>query len=59
MATVEWWRLIESSGYHFCKARGGFALFDEDDRKEVQGTWAPTTGESVWLAVKALDLKEN
>lgn len=59
MTTMEWHKYIEGAGFQFCKARDGWALFDEDNRLELQGTWARTKGESVWLAVDKLGLKEN
>lgn len=59
MTTWQWHNLIEDSGFQFCKAREGWALFDEDDRTEVPGTWARTKGDAVWLAVDKLELKEK
>lgn len=59
VTTWQWHTLIEESGFQFCKARDGWALFDEDNRQEVPGTWGRTKGDAVWLAVTALGLKEN
>lgn len=59
MTTWQWHNHIEDSGFQFCKAREGYALFDADNRQEVPGTWARTKGDAVWLAVDKLELKEK
>lgn len=54
MTTREVRDAIEASGFQFCRCDGGWALFDDDTRREVDGTRAKSLGDAIWLAADKL-----
>lgn len=50
---------VEAVGYQFLRDDTGWALYDLDDRSEVQGTRALTYGDSIWAAASALGLEHE
>ena len=57
-ATVAMRDRIEDAGYHFLKDGSGWALYDLDDRSEVDGTRSTTYGKAIWAAAAALHLED-
>jgi hypothetical protein len=54
MTTKELMHELEAYGFQFLKDKFGWACYDEDTRKEVEGTRHAYLGESIHLAKQAL-----
>ncbi len=48
--------MLEAAGFQFLKDKMGWACYDTDDRREVQGSRDPRLGESVYKASKIVQL---
>ena len=50
---------VEDAGYQFLRDDSGWALYDLDDRSEVNAARAKALGDSIWLAAEALGLQHE